>query len=150
MPVAPAALSVSLVIFGNDDIRAQMARARFDDLRRAAERHRTAAARRDPHPHAAEEPEVAVTIRLCRPGDAPELERLAQFDSAGVPAEPLLLALADGVLRAVLSLRDGSAIADPFFPTAGILDLLRVRAQQLGREPAVRPRRWRARRTAPA
>ena len=40
----------------------------------------------------------------------------------------MLLAEIDGELRAALSLSDGSAIADPFFPTADVVELLRVHA----------------------
>ena len=70
-----------------------------------------------------------ITIRPAYADDAPSLHRLAVLDSAaGVPAGALLLAEADGELRAALSLIDGSVIADPFYPTADIVSLLRVHA----------------------
>ena len=59
----------------------------------------------------------AITIRPAYGDDRAALARLAALDSSAVPAEPLLLAEADDELRAVLSLRDGSVIADPFHPT---------------------------------
>jgi hypothetical protein len=70
-----------------------------------------------------------ITIRPAYADDQESLHRLSIIDSApGVPAGPLLLAEVDGELRAALSLTDGSAIADPFFPTADVVELLRVHA----------------------
>jgi hypothetical protein len=70
-----------------------------------------------------------ITIRPAYADDQEALHRLSVIDSApGVPAGPLLLAEIDGELRAALSVSDGSAIADPFFPTADIVELLRVHA----------------------
>ncbi len=68
-----------------------------------------------------------ITIRPAYADDHLALDRLASLDSAAsVPPHPLLVAEVDGQLRVALSVRDGSAIADPFFRTAGILDLLRA------------------------
>ncbi|MGH2887850.1 MAG: hypothetical protein ACRDPA_34995 [Solirubrobacteraceae bacterium] len=61
-----------------------------------------------------------------------------------MPAAPLLLAEADGALRAALSLRDGAVIADPFHRTAPLVSLLVARSQQLHGGPS-RRRRWLAR-----
>jgi hypothetical protein len=73
-----------------------------------------------------------ITIRPEYPDDELTLIRLAALDSSDIPpARPLLLAEVDGELRAALSLRDGSAIADPFHPTAAIVELLRRRASLL-------------------
>jgi hypothetical protein len=72
----------------------------------------------------------SLTFRPAYADDYLALLRLAALDSAdAVPAAPLLLAEIDGELRAALSLHDGSAIADPFFPTADILTLLRIHAR---------------------
>jgi hypothetical protein len=73
----------------------------------------------------------AITIRPAYADDAVALARLAVLDSAEVPAGPLLLVEADGELRAALSLSDGSAIADPFAPTAQLLALLRQHAARV-------------------
>ena len=73
----------------------------------------------------------AIAIRMATPDDELELRRLAQLDSASIPAGVLLLAERDGRLQAALSLADGAAIADPFEPTAELLDLLRMRAGRL-------------------
>jgi hypothetical protein len=79
-----------------------------------------------------------VVIRLAVAADAPALDRLAQLDSApAVPHAPVLVAEADGELRAARSLVDGRAIADPFRPSAGFLALLETRARLLlGSGPA--------------
>ena len=70
-----------------------------------------------------------ITIRPAYADDAESLVRLAVLDSApAVPSGELLLAEIDGELRAALSLSDGSAIADPFHPTADMIELLRVHA----------------------
>lgn len=70
-----------------------------------------------------------ILIRRAYDADAAELARLAVLDSAAAPPQaPLLLAELDGVLSVALSLVDGTSIADPFKPTADVLELLRMRA----------------------
>ena len=70
-----------------------------------------------------------IVIRGAYADDGPDLVRLAELDSAAsLPPAPLLVAELDGVLSAALSLRDGSAIADPFQRTAEVLELLRFHA----------------------
>ena len=83
--------------------------------------------------------DVAIVIRLGRPEDEPAVASLAALDSSPVPAGPILVAEADGALRAALSLQDGAVIADPFHRTVSFVALLRARAEQLRGEP---PRRW--------
>jgi hypothetical protein len=86
-------------------------------------------------------PEVPITIRPAYADDQVSLARLAALDSAdGVPPTPLLIAEVDGELRAALSLRDRTAIADPFYPTADIVELLHAHA---GTAAKSRPRRGR-------
>ena len=72
-----------------------------------------------------------IIIRRGHPDDADALERLAALDSSGAPAEPVLLAEANGAVRAAISLHDGALVADPFFDTGAIKPLLRMRAAQL-------------------
>jgi hypothetical protein len=86
-----------------------------------------------------------VTIRAAYPDDEAALRRLAQLDSAGLPADPVLVAEEEGEVRAALSLADGAFVADPFHPTEHLAVLLHVHGAQLA-EP-----RWGAaqrRRTA--
>jgi hypothetical protein len=118
--------------------RMQLAEAHVDELRRdAGGRTRATAGVRPPV-------DVEIVIRLDRPEDERALERLAGLDSAAVPAAPLLVAEADGTLRAALSLQDGAVIADPFHRTASLVALLVARAEQLHGERS-RRRRWFAR-----
>jgi hypothetical protein len=87
-----------------------------------------------------------ITIRPGYADDYDALARLAALDSSpAVPPRPVLLVEVDGALRAALSLRDGSCIADPFFPTAGLLVLLRAHAEGEGESErrVVRRPRWR-------
>jgi hypothetical protein len=91
-------------------------------------------------------PYHGITIRPAYADDQLALQRLAELDSASaVPAHPLLVAEVDGELRIALSVHDDTAIADPFFPTAAILGMLRghVRANKRQRRM---PRRLRGRR----
>jgi hypothetical protein len=85
-----------------------------------------------------------ITIRPAYGDDYDALARLVALDSAeGVPHRPLLIAEVDGILRAALSLRDGSQISDPFFPSARLLTLLRAHAD--ADRPAPRGSRLRLR-----
>jgi len=72
-----------------------------------------------------------VMIRAARGSDARDLKRLAELDSALVPAGSLLVAEADEQVVAALSLDTGERIADPFRPTAAVVELLDVRARGL-------------------
>ncbi len=70
-----------------------------------------------------------ILIRCADADDGPDLVRLAELDSAAsLPPAPLLVAELDGDVSAALSLRDGSAIADPFKRTAEVVELLRLHA----------------------
>ena len=76
-------------------------------------------------------PTEPITIRPEYPEDELALNRLAILDSAdSTPPRPLLLAEVDGELRVALSLRDGSAIADPFHRTAATVELMRAHARR--------------------
>jgi hypothetical protein len=79
-----------------------------------------------------------IEIRPARPDDEGVLTRLGQLDSARVPAAPLLLAVESGELRAAISLATGEVIADPFSPTAGLVELLRTRAATPRPRPGTR------------
>jgi hypothetical protein len=58
---------------------------------------------------------------------------LAALDSQRLPSGELFVAELDGQLIAAVSVDTGAVIADPFEPTAAIVDLLRLHAT------AVRP-----------
>ena len=98
-----------------------------------------------PPPHTGE----PVTVRLAAAADGPQLQRLAELDSACLPAAPLLIGERAGRPVAALSLAGGEVVADPFMPTADVVALLRLRARQLrrgSRRGAVRHRLAAARR----
>ena len=103
-----------------------LAQARVAHLRRVADARR--------HPDVYEPPartEQRVTLRFGASSDARALAHLAELDSAARLEQPVLLAEVDGRLLAALALSDGTVIADPFHPTADLIDLLRARARHL-------------------
>jgi hypothetical protein len=73
----------------------------------------------------------SVLIRAARGSDGPALRSLAALDSSVVPAGELLVAEADGELVAARALTSGATIADPFRPTADVVELLELRGAAL-------------------
>jgi hypothetical protein len=125
------------------ELHRALARAKADDLRRAADAHRLTHRRAQPEPPVATD--RSVTLRFASPADQGPLARLAELDSTTPPAQPVLLAEVDGQLRAALALTDGTVIVDPFHPTADLIDLLRARARHLAATPPIkRSRRLRS------
>ncbi|MDQ4041289.1 MAG: hypothetical protein M3141_06020 [Actinomycetota bacterium] len=82
-----------------------------------------------------------VTIRMAGAADAPALHALEELDSRRLADGDVLVAEVEGEVRAALPMDGGDAVADPFRPTAQLVELLGVHAAQL---------RTSARRTAPA
>jgi hypothetical protein len=77
-----------------------------------------------------------ITIKLSTDADRDRVERLAQLDGGHAPTGEVLLAEVNGRLLAAVGM-DGSAVADPFERTAGVVRLLRT--QLTGRrEPRMR------------
>jgi len=72
-----------------------------------------------------------ILLRRAVPQDGRTLKRLARLDSAHVPEGELLVAEVDGRIAAAVALDGGRAIADPFRPTAELVELLRMRAKLL-------------------
>jgi hypothetical protein len=87
--------------------------------------------------------QTSITIRLATADDAAALRRLAQLDGARLPDGELLVAEADGEIRAALRIADSAYVADPFFASRELVGLLDVRAKRLRR--ATMSRRDRAR-----
>ena len=83
----------------------------------------------------------AVTIRRVTPDDWEAVERLAALESAEAPHQPALLAEVDERVLAVRSLSDGGTVADPFRPTAELVELLAARSKSLGASTAASPLR---------
>jgi hypothetical protein len=69
----------------------------------------------------------SLLIRPAITADSVALDRLAQLDSASVPAGDLLVAETDGALVAAYAPASGAAIADPFRHTAQVVELLALR-----------------------
>ena len=84
----------------------------------------------------------AITIRRGLAEDHAAITHIAALDSRHVPAEPVLLGEVDGDLHAVVSLRDGTVVADPFTDTRTVRSLLLTRAAQLRGEHVRRSRRF--------
>jgi len=80
-----------------------------------------------------------VAIRLAGRRDACAISTLELMEGRSLGAGPRLLAELDGVPVAAVAVTDGTAVADPFEFTAGLVDLLRVRAAQLRRPDAPAP-----------
>jgi hypothetical protein len=78
---------------------------------------------------------IDITVRRSVAGDRGDLERLAALDSARPPTGPALVAEADSRMLAALPLGSGRPIADPFEPTAAIVALLELRAEQIASAP---------------
>jgi hypothetical protein len=74
---------------------------------------------------------TSLLIRAADGSDGSALHRLAALDSARVPAGDLLVAEADGALVAALAPATGATIADPFRPTAEVVELLQLRGALL-------------------
>jgi hypothetical protein len=71
----------------------------------------------------------AIVIRHATDADICALADLALLDSRESLTGPALIAEVDGVARAALDTADGSVAADPFAPTAELVELLRLHAR---------------------
>jgi hypothetical protein len=112
----------------NDNLLRDLSRYQSDD----AQRFRRKAHTVDESRADARQSEP-VTIRHAHPADLHDLERLATLDSRRVPSGELFVAEVGDQLVAAVSIDTGAVIANPFEPTAAVVDLLRVHAE------AVRP-----------
>ena len=66
-----------------------------------------------------------LVLRRATFADAWQLWRLAHRDSRPLPWGPLAVAEVDGELVAAVSASTGESIAEPFRPTAAIVELLK-------------------------
>ena len=88
-------------------------------------------------------PLAEVCIRWAFADDSAALARLAADSGERPPRAPVLLAEVDGRVGAALSLCDGRAIAASAGPDAEALDLLALRAAQLGPASRAAAPHWR-------
>lgn len=70
-------------------------------------------------------------IRWARPEDRASLEALAELDEATIPPAPVMVGFVEDELWAAVSLTSGTAICDPFKPSADVARLLAERGRQL-------------------
>jgi hypothetical protein len=68
-----------------------------------------------------------ISLRVATDRDATVLEQLSALDSKPVLHAPAVVALVDGRPVAAASLSDASVVADPFVPTAEVVELLQAR-----------------------
>jgi hypothetical protein len=78
--------------------------------------------------------EPRLTVRRLQERDIDAIGRLAELDSQELPSGALLVAELGDELVAALPLEGGRVLADPFRPTASIVEILRLRASQLTSE----------------
>jgi hypothetical protein len=109
--------------------------ARLEELHRRAERQPAARAAMRSTTPARRQRRVqiagSVTIRRSTAADRMALERLAALDSAPAPVGDVLLAEVGDEAVAAIALTGGATIADPFRPTAELVELLGLRAAEL-------------------
>ena len=72
-----------------------------------------------------------ITIRQATSDDAFALRRLALLDDRAALHGNVLLAEQAGEVRAAVSLEDGRSIANPFAPTAALVQMLRTHSRQV-------------------
>jgi hypothetical protein len=82
-------------------------------------------------PEAALAPRERLVLRRAASQDSAALVRLAQLDGAPRPSDAMLVAELDDEIVAAVPFDGGRAIADPFIPTAELVELLRARVQLL-------------------
>jgi hypothetical protein len=102
-------------------------------LAREHQRELMLAAQRVHRTGTGETPVTRVVLRYAGAADRTRLHELAELDSAAPPAGLALVAEVDGRLRAALPLDGTEPIADPFHRGTELIELLRLRAAQLGR-----------------
>lgn len=76
-------------------------------------------------------PSERLVLRRAVAQDSATLVRLAQLDGAPRPSSAMLVAERDDEIVAAVPFDGGRAIADPFLPTAELVELLRARVQLL-------------------
>jgi hypothetical protein len=90
---------------------------------------------------------IDCTLRYAHAGDRGAIVRLAQLDSHPEPRGALFVAESEAGIVAAVPLEGGDAIANPFVRTAELIEVLRLRAAQLGSEPKGQRRGLRQRAT---
>jgi hypothetical protein len=89
--------------------------------------------------------DTSITIRRATEDDALAVRRLAQLDGARLPEGDMLVAEAEGEIRAALRISDSAYVADPFFPSRELVGMLDTRAKAIRRTTHSRVDRARTR-----
>jgi hypothetical protein len=93
--------------------------------------------------------ENTIVIRSARHDDVTALFRIAALDSAQpLLGDDVLVAELGGEVVAAYDASEQRSVADPFRPTAALVDLLRMRAEQLASAPVATVRAAHARRAS--
>jgi hypothetical protein len=82
-----------------------------------------------------------LVVRRARPSDDHALAELAALDSARSLTGARIVGELDGRIVAAMSPHDGRVVADPFVPTADIVEILRLHAGARAAAARARPRR---------
>jgi hypothetical protein len=82
-----------------------------------------------------------LVVRRGHPADIDALADLAALDSTRPLSGRVIVAELDGRVVAAISLHDGRVVADPFVPTADLVEMLHVQAAG-GRSAGRSRRRW--------
>ena len=83
-----------------------------------------------------------LVVRRGRPADIHALADLAALDSTRPLTGRTVVAELDGRVVAAISLHDGRVVADPFVPTADLVEMLRVHAAGARSGNGRARRRW--------
>ena len=68
--------------------------------------------------------DIDAIVRMAAASDGPALERLSQLEGRRLTPGPVLVAEQHDEVLAAVSIAGGAPIADPFRPTAGLVELL--------------------------
>ena len=77
-------------------------------------------------------PHQPIAVRVLGEADGDALVNLSGRDSSSAPSGEVLGAEIDGTLVAAVSLTNGASVSDPFRASGPVLELLELRAHQLG------------------
>jgi hypothetical protein len=112
-------------------IHEALRQAQVAEQNRQLERATRAALARTARAAGRSQADVPVSLRLCTVHDDVALERLAALESRMLPSGSFVVAEVGGRLVAAAPLDGGAPLADPFYATAHLLPLLRLRARQI-------------------
>lgn len=103
----------------------EMAQQHIGDLRREAHDHKV------PEDYSELSEDDGLTVRAATQCDVEAVRLLAALEGVELPRGPVLVAQVGGEVLAALPLDGGRALADPFQPSAHMVELLELRARQL-------------------